>query len=167
MISTLILSVASVSSKVCWPTTFLSVVRTIWLIASLMFSIAMTGLVASTTRYYERAETSTLTLSRIVMPWNLNRHRHYTNETFRSTLANGTMTASSRALLADHVSEAESNALFVLLHDVNSEREENNSEYHRDDSSCYQSSHLCSPLRNGRPGVSGRGRAGNGGSELA
>jgi hypothetical protein len=61
---------ASVSSKVCWPTTFLSVVRTIWLIASLMFSIAMTGLVASTTRYYERAETSTLTLSRIVMPWN-------------------------------------------------------------------------------------------------
>src|SRR6266568_1209450 len=67
--SLLMLSVSdSVSSSVCWPTTLRSVVCAIWLIAACTFSMATTDFTASTTRKYATAETSTLTLSRVMMP---------------------------------------------------------------------------------------------------
>jgi hypothetical protein len=45
-----------------------SVVWAIWLIAACTFSIATTDFTASTTRKYATADTSTLTLSRVMMP---------------------------------------------------------------------------------------------------
>ena len=41
---------ASVSSRLCWPTTLRKVVWAIWLMAASTFSIATTDLTASTTR---------------------------------------------------------------------------------------------------------------------
>ncbi len=57
------------SSRECCPTTFRSVVWAIWLMALSTFSITTTDFLASMTRKYATAAMSTLTLSRVMMPW--------------------------------------------------------------------------------------------------
>ena len=66
----------------------------IWLIAALTFSIATTDFTASMTRKYATADTSTLTLSRVMIPWDWIGIVTIRSETRFSTSTNGTITRS-------------------------------------------------------------------------
>src|ERR1035441_8411215 len=91
--SILMLSVSdNVSSSVCWPTTFLSVVWAIWSMATSTLSIAITDFTASTTRKYATADTSTLTLSRVIMPCDWIGIVTIRSDTRRRLSTNGMMT---------------------------------------------------------------------------
>ena len=60
--------------------------------ATLTLSMAMTDFTASTTRKYTTAETSTLTLSRVMMPWDCMGMVTIRNDTRRRVSMKGTMT---------------------------------------------------------------------------